>query len=107
MFTSPNNVLWPTAQHFYFLWCQPFIEDLCFASLTKCGVFFLMIGPISYMPHLLEAKITGSAISYLFHDSFIFYHYHERFKLPLYITLTLLATTTGFIHFESKNAVTI
>ena len=69
--------------------------------------FFSTIGPISYMPHLLEAKITGSAISYLFHDSFIFYHYHERFKLPLYITLTLLATTTGFIHFDSKNAVTI
>lgn len=75
------------------------------------GVFFFStIGPISYMPHLLEAKITGSAISYLFHDSFIFYHYHERFKLALYITLTLLATTTGFIHFihfDSKNAVTI
>ena len=76
-----------------------------FALLRCC--FFLTIGPISYMPHLLEAKITGSAISYLFHDSFIFYHYHERFKLALYITLTLLATTTGFIHFDSKNDVTI
>ena len=30
------------------------------------GVFFFStIGPISYMPHLLEAKITGSATSYL------------------------------------------
>ena len=98
MFKSSSNVLVPTAHHFSCLWCTPIIEDLCFASV----LFFLKIGPISYMPHLLEAKITGSAISYLFHDSFIFYHYHERFKLPLYITLTLLATTTDIKYYNNS-----